>query len=442
MRRSFPSTSWPEWPRPAGLSDSDFSLPSFSRQNTFTAPISTWTSAGVHFQQNGNSAQVVKYDSRQLLRGVGVFRTLFARAGVATVFASRSIRNKALMMLLLAFAVRYIFGVERTQSEKRPFWIPERAVNDHKAWLAETSVDLIGLVDFLSGSLTFLLGLYISSAVSRWWDMRVRSLAVMWGAVDDLCLWAGAWLSSGSDADFAAQRLVRRYGLLAMRLLFKQADGTDEQLQALIDEGLLLGKEADALQGKASKPQIIWVWMAKLWQQLLDSGRIPQSATNAPLIMAKCVEGRGSAGLAFVYIGTQLPYAYSHLLSLVANVTQVLMAVAVGIACAGTDTPLQAAPVPVARLLLFLTIFDGLLAITVRLENPFSGHDVMDFPNRAFHLDMAKETAAFTDCANIAGPKHGWWTDAFAGQAEQRRASEVQAAPLAKEQCQRQKEEV
>eukprot|EP00441_Pelagodinium_beii_P002026 CAMPEP_0197701458 /NCGR_PEP_ID=MMETSP1338-20131121/123255_1 /TAXON_ID=43686 ORGANISM="Pelagodinium beii, Strain RCC1491" /NCGR_SAMPLE_ID=MMETSP1338 /ASSEMBLY_ACC=CAM_ASM_000754 /LENGTH=45 /DNA_ID= /DNA_START= /DNA_END= /DNA_ORIENTATION= len=44
----------------------------------------------------------------------------------------------------------------------------------------------------------------------------------------------------------------------------------------------------------------------------------------APTIMAKCVEGRGATGLAFVYIGTQLPYAYSHLLSLISNLTLAL----------------------------------------------------------------------------------------------------------------------
>lgn len=195
--------------------------------------------------------------------------------------------------------------------------------------------------------------------------------------------------------------------------MFKQARGTDDDLQDLVKQGLLFSNEVIALQGRASKPQVVWTWMAKFWQQLLNSGRVPHAATNAPMIMAKCVEGRGASGLAFVYIGTQLPYAYTHLLALVANVTLALMAVAVGIACASTDKLLQAAPVPIARLLLFLTIFDGLLAITVRLENPFSGHDVMDFPNLQFHFDMAQETSAFAESANMACQQNGWWDDAL-----------------------------
>eukprot|EP00930_Biecheleria_cincta_P075083 TRINITY_DN62274_c0_g1_i1.p1 TRINITY_DN62274_c0_g1~~TRINITY_DN62274_c0_g1_i1.p1 ORF type:complete len:420 (-),score=48.32 TRINITY_DN62274_c0_g1_i1:43-1302(-) len=385
----------------------------FTRQVTFSGPIQTWSSAGVQFQQSGSNHQVVRYDARSLLRGTGVLAALFSRAGVATIFASRSIRNKAIMMMMLAVCSRYIFGYERTQSEHRPFWIPERAVIDHKAWLAETSTDLIGLVDFLSSSLTFLLGLYISSVINRWWDMRVKSLATMWGAVDDLCLWSGAWLSSNSVADISAQRIVRRYGLLALALMFKQARGTDDNLEDLVEQGLLCNNEVLALQGRASKPQVVWTWMAKFWQQLIDTGRIPHAATNSPMIMGKCVEGRGAAGLAGVYTGTQLPYAYTHLLALVANVTLALMAVAVGIACAATDKLLQAAPVPLARLLLFLTIFDGLLAITVRLENPFSSHDVMDFPNLQFHLDMANETSAFAESANMACRENGWWADAL-----------------------------
>ena len=210
----------------------------------FAVPATTWTAASVQFQAEYTNAdgtrenpKVTRYDAAQILGGLGCARVLFTRARIATVFCDGRIILKGFGFMLLAYANQVIVSTF-VPSEQRT-----------------KPSELMSLAEFLSSSLIFILALYVSTAAGRWWDMRKVCLGGLWGAIDDLCLWSAAWFATGSAADLAAQRLVRRYGLLSHALLFKQARG-DVDLTDLTACGLLLPAEHECLAELPSKPQV------------------------------------------------------------------------------------------------------------------------------------------------------------------------------------------
>ena len=94
-----------------------------------------------------------------------------------------------------------------------------------------------------------MLGQFVSQTLSRWWDIRTRGIGNLWGAINDLSMWASAWWPKEGGSQQAARALVLRYGLLAMDLLFRQGRGEDgpAYMAELVAKGLLEPHEAAVL---------------------------------------------------------------------------------------------------------------------------------------------------------------------------------------------------
>eukprot|EP00929_Paragymnodinium_shiwhaense_P001231 TRINITY_DN101458_c0_g1_i1.p1 TRINITY_DN101458_c0_g1~~TRINITY_DN101458_c0_g1_i1.p1 ORF type:complete len:463 (-),score=23.73 TRINITY_DN101458_c0_g1_i1:9-1397(-) len=371
----------------------------------FATPLSFWSSEGVRFQreytrQSGISetAKVERYDAEYLFRGPGYFTALFSDARLGTIF-NQQLLLRAVILVALAIGVTVA--------------LRESAVS--VAQLQRSVKEIANLADFVSTSLSFLLAFFLGTAVNRWWIMRDECIGGLWGAIDDLCMWAGAWLSEGSERDEYARQLIRRYGVVSHALIYKQARNED-MLDDLVSAGLLLPAEAQELQGRPSRAQVVWAWLTKFWQELIDEGRIPQPESYCVIVMNKLAAGRGAIGRAFAYTDTQLPYAYCQLLATVSNAALLLNAVAAGAQAADNLQPDIIDATGIIRLLIFLVIFDGLLELLCQVENPFSGGDCMDFPALSFQKYMLDETSALMESPKSfqrGSTATGWWSRAF-----------------------------
>ena len=283
----------------------------------FATPVSSWTAAHVQFQAaftnadgSKESPKVNRYDANQILGGVGCVRVLFSPARIATVLCDVRIFAKGVSLMLIAFGNQVGTLGLKPRTGRLPIQPWSLTFEPVRGQLYINRVvrpserteptELKTLAEFLSASLIFVLALYVSTAASRWWEMRKSCLGGLWGAIDDLCMWSAAWFASGSASDVAAQRLVRRYGLLSHALLYKEARQEAEQLDDVIQAGLLLEHEAHALQPLASKPAVVWAWMTHLWTRLLadelGTTSVPHAAQLAPMIMQRCMQGRGAIG--------------------------------------------------------------------------------------------------------------------------------------------------
>ena len=85
-------------------------------------------------------------------------------------------------------------------------------------------------------------------------------LGGVWGAVADLNMYAAMWFNSDSAADREARDINLRYGLAAHTLLYLGARGVDD-LDELVQDGILLPAEAAALDGLPSKTQMVFTWL-------------------------------------------------------------------------------------------------------------------------------------------------------------------------------------
>ena len=211
-------------------------------------------------------------------------------------------------------------------------------------------------------------------------------------------------------------------GLLSHALLYKEARNEADQLEDVVAAGLLLEHEAQALQPLASKPAVVWAWQTHFWTRALhgELGTTPiaHAPQLAPLVMSKCMQGRGAIGTTLTYIDSQQPFPYVHLLALLTD-----MALCVNSATVGLQTGRQIydpstlrAELPLlaicafVRVASFVLIYNGLLAISVHLENPL-GDDPADLPALAYQVWMKRECESFSagvDAIDIDGPG-GWW---------------------------------
>ena len=304
----------------------------------------------------------------------------------------------------------------------------------------------------VSAGLFFLLGPYVGLCLTRWWQCRIDFLGGVWGAVADLNLYASIWFNSGSKADKAARELVHRYGLLAHMLLYKDARG-QTNLDDAIGKGLLLPHEATVLQPLPSRTQMVFAWLIDFFNRALSeegskalgTTPVPHGSMQAPLILKRCVEGRGAAGGALALVYTQLPFPYVHLLAMLVQVACVVNAMVQGAKtgwilsspqCLGDAVlptthhyrfeVLEGCPPALyvyhwtatclifcgllVSIVIYPVIYHGLLSIGVMISNPL-GTELVDFPGSFYQHVMKAELSGFAKCTDAVDLK----TDRAAG---------------------------
>ena len=273
--------------------------------------------SGVTFMEGYESAKgeihppkVLKYDAAKVLTTLSPWRALFKKLTLnATALSGNGLAAKVLGYTLIAL-VFTILG---------------------KSPLLETSVEqaLVSLNQLFSSGLLFLLGPFVGLSLSRWWAIRKDGLGKLSSVVSDLSTYASAWFRSGSSQDLAARKLNLRLGLLSNALLYKRARGESsdrEDLEDLVESGLLLEHEAEVLAPLPFKAQVVWAWMTAFWSQAADpDGKLGVSAPPCGprafgIVMKQCMDARGAIALVGDYLETQIPYPYAHLLSVIIDV--------------------------------------------------------------------------------------------------------------------------
>ena len=267
-----------------------------------------------------------------------------------------------------------------------------------------------GLEDALHGMIIFLLGLFLSEVVSRWWGLYFDCVGGLADAVDGASVLAASLLDDGAAPEETpsaepAKATVARWGALSYALLFEGARGSAarECVSNLSARGLLTTGEANALiaasgDGEADA-RVPWVWMARMW-----SARLRPTADPAlPLALEQCLKGVSRVGDAKAYLDGQLPLPYVHLLTLMAKFNMLLMALTRGSAiathlrahsAAGVADRLIEAALDVTRLFFVPVLYQGCFDLHAMLANPL-GHDVIDLPERETEAALRAECTAF-----------------------------------------------
>lgn len=270
---------------------------------------------------SGRRPVMLGYDSRTVLRGLGPWRVLCSAAIHSTVFALTS-PLKLLCSLVISFGIFISMSRACTTPDGRDAYDVD---------------ELAAIMEFFNSLLTFLLALYVTRSVARWWEMRQCAVGGLWDAIGCMSMWAAAWWDSGSEQDAAARALVLRYGLVLHSLLFKEARGelsvsvspSDAGLDELIKSRLLKPAEARTLAPLPSKAYVVLTWLTAFWTKVFSMSQdtytesserqsatmtakssatkfkskmmtpIPHACHMMPIVMGQCAAARNaiSAGL-------------------------------------------------------------------------------------------------------------------------------------------------
>jgi len=247
---------------------------------------------------------------------------------------------------------------------------------------------LNNLASQVNAFVPFVLALFVSLTLSRWWALRVTALGKVFDSLANTCMIVASELN---DLRWEEVRLgVMKYGMASVELLVQAAREADE-IESLVEHDLLTKTEVEFMREHEllwQRPMVMWAWIMHIITDAMDHNKTPAPSRQA--VIGQCLAARDGMANINMYLDTQLPFAYVHLITLLVNVQNILMAVKSGLIFA------QAWPAgghfkmmqQVLSTAVIVFIYQALLTISYMIMDPF-GDDVLDFPIRAYKAYVA-----------------------------------------------------
>jgi hypothetical protein len=308
--------------------------------------------------------KLLVYDLKKLITYGGVF-TALTRGTIFRVDGGVIKHVAVLCLVFTAVAVGMWAGIENLET-------------------LDTG-SLQELASYMNGFCPFVLGLYVSLALTRWWALRVQALGSVFDAVANSAMLVSCVLANPEHR--VVRDLVVKWGMASIFLLVKAAR-EDTRDADLVAKGLLSESELEKLQGISlhGRAMVMWAWIMRISQETFEAARGPRP--HAPKLMAvfnQCIAARNGIQVIHTYLQTQLPFAYVHLLTLLINVNNLVVTIKCGavfiVSYAKDDH--QTMGYQILMLLLVPVLYHGLLSISYVIQDPF-GEDMLDFPIAAF----------------------------------------------------------
>jgi predicted membrane chloride channel (bestrophin family) len=242
--------------------------------------------------------------------------------------------------------------------------------------------DVRAFISMFSTLIGLLLSFYTSLNISRWWDMRTKGVEGICQGCSKLTI----LLSQGVSRDPDVLSGVKRYALASLMFFFLKDLDRKDQLDRLVDRGVLWPDEAEKLnrvEDAMSFPEACWVWLANVVTQCNQAGLV-KGPPHYCALMAAVDEGRDGAATLKTYLDTPIPMGYVHLLGLMVKLHNVILAflmALVSVKHAGNADGPDAVSTGRAMFRCFFMplLYNAILIINDELTDPFGG-DISDFP--------------------------------------------------------------
>ena len=357
--------------------------------------------------------KVARYKERDL------FRFGYLRLFKGTVFANPFLVWQMIGLWVLAFVVAAFVCL----------FSKMHGSGHHTDGSSAPAIDVDSLTDAsetLQELVAFVLGFFLTKTVDIWWDLRLKYLQELFNVVDNMCMRMAIYFPHDTKEDELARETVLRYGLLSLALLFKDAREVDawtlgehadlgvSDLSDLIREGLLTKDEAARLSshGVAARSQLVWVWISSLFTKWCLDGRLPDPFGNQNAMLEYSERARNQIGTILAQLNMQFPLEYEHLVTIMAKLLMLLMALETGIIwgvvwfSSETDASaeeqqhgaelLTTAISQSIMLTVMPVLYQGVIDIKERISNPFRD-GYTDYSFKVFRSRLANECQAFFD---------------------------------------------
>lgn len=261
-------------------------------------------------------------------------------------------------------------------------------------WFVADDIDytkLEAVSNYLNMFIPFILGLYVSLALTRWWELRINGIGKVLDAAQNVILISVALLPSAEFQEWHDQ--VLKYALSSISLIVQTVRDKDNvKSMGPEGEGLLTAEEVELLKDMPIRPRpaVMWSWICALCTRVMEEQGIPPGKHRD--VIAECVKARDGISLIWTYLGTQLPFAYVHLVTFLVNLNNLVMAIKCGVVFAVTMKNKNY--IHASSQLVFIwvvpVLYQGLLSVSYIIHDPF-GEDMLDFPVMAFQEYMNEQ---------------------------------------------------
>jgi len=253
-----------------------------------------------------------------------------------------------------------------------------------KVFHGMSTTALYHLIVFMNGLCTFLLSLFISLSLSRWWSLRYDCVGDLFKSIAETAMLASSYLSNTEEKIRVRDQLVR-YGILSFSLLFEDGRGSvsNSCYLRLKQQGICTVQEEKILRHIAVKAEVPNIWAMQLITRSIENGILP-SAIRYDL-HSRCLRQRSAVINALTYVQTPLPLMYVHLITTLVKITIFFWACYTGIMCAQAfdENTIGTEPADLWTLIplqIFVpTVFQSALELHRKLQNPFLANS-MGFP--------------------------------------------------------------
>jgi len=265
----------------------------------------------------------------------------------------------------------------------------------------DAQLELETLNSYLNRVIPFMLGLYLSLCLQRWWTLREVSLGQIYNGVSNICMMVGAYFPD--DRHRPLRDKIRRYASCTIRLLAAAGQGAvadDEDALELMARSKLAGvprlteAELDCLRPVAPYHRVMMVlaWILSMVVHAASLDGVAPPNVNA--FHVQLVSARDGVNTVDTLLNTQLPFAYVHLIALLVNVNNIFVVLKCGyffaLAMEGGINQIFVMVSQILYVMVIPVLYHGLLAISYLIEDPY-GDEILDFPCAALceHIEAS-----------------------------------------------------
>jgi len=194
--------------------------------------------------------------------------------------------------------------------------------------------------DFLKVFIAFMLGLFMSNALNRWWNITMKVTEIM------LSIKKMVYCLNAVGAPAGPRDEIKRLCLQALYLWIcevhtfwlKDEDAEEEWeevFEKLYHKGLIKQHEHEfllqmpAVHGKCLRATSVFTWVGWRIKDVVASHKIPPPIHARLMVMANDADDK--INLSKVFSQVQMPFMYTHMLALLVHVNNILVAITCGL---------------------------------------------------------------------------------------------------------------
>lgn len=353
---------------------------------------------------------VVDYDVKDFTR----FKTLTYKKGT---ILSEPLLTFELLVLLLIFFLTAIPSYILQSRYVRFHSQEDRQATYQSVVEQENNIRKFSML--LTMLAAFLLSLYMSIMIGRWWNIRSNGIGAIKAATAELTVYISTFVTKDKEVLSA----IQRYSRASLRLIFlwrRDYIKDDKVLRhSLVETKILTDEEVDKLQSSTWNTNLyesIWTWHVNIVKMLYDEGLI-KSEQMLVFLLGKCAQGRAGVQLIVTHCAVKVPMQYVHLLGFLVKVHNIICAILMGLlfSRAVKDRSIIICMQLIGRTLLLPFLFNAILLISAQLADPFDG-GTSDFPGGKYDKGIEADSQSFLE----AGSRLPKWL-----QDESRKATEA-----------------